>query len=69
MIREGGRVIIFAHGHAAIHAYNVYARVPLMDNFVTINNQYPTYYEAVKLVFVAPLTDKIISSNNFYVTS
>lgn len=71
LIREGRKVIMFAHGYGAIHAYNVYIQVPTVDSYGLINNQNPRYYyEALKVVFVGPLSDRLPcgGSNNCYVS-
>jgi hypothetical protein len=56
LIREGRRVIFFAHGYGAMYAAAVYKYLPLYN---MTSMKMPAYKDAIAMVFVAPYVSSL----------
>lgn len=59
---------MFAYASAAVYAYNIYRGIEWQDNQAYINNDYAKFYNAVKLVSIAPLANIMPDASESYVT-
>ncbi len=59
---------MFAYASAAVYAYNIYRGIEWQDNQVYFNYDYAKFYNAFKLVSIAPLANIMPDASESYVT-